>query len=95
MSVVKILPAETQIVGAWIVEHGKVRANTVAQRIEELINYYLLEVAVSEDGWSKLFRDPNDGRFWELTYPESFEHGGGAPQLRHVSYANALKRYSI
>jgi len=95
MSSAKILPTETQIVGKWIVEQGQTKSNAEARRIEELVDGYLQDVSVSDDGWSRLLRDPNDGRLWELTYPESSSHGGGAPSLRHVSRDDAIKRYKI
>jgi hypothetical protein len=64
-----------------------------AQRIEELIDGYLQGLAASENGWSRPFRDPTDGRLWELSYPDSSGHGGGPPKLRQVTPENATKRY--
>jgi len=40
-------PSETRIIGQWIVERGQTKSNSEAQRIEELIDGYLQEVAVS------------------------------------------------
>ena len=95
MSLLKILPSETLIVGKWIVEEDQAKSNAEARRIEELVDRYLQPVAASDDGWSRLYRDPNDGRLWELTYPESADHGGGAPNLRQVTSDDAAGRYTI
>ena len=95
MSPLKILPSETLIVGKWIVEKGQAKANAEARRIEELVDGYLEQVAVSDDGWSRLYRDPHDGRLWELTYPESSDHGGGAPNLRQVTSDAVAGRFNI
>lgn len=91
----QILPSETVIVGEWTAHQGSVKANDAALRIEKLINGYLHEVAVSDDGWSRLFRDPSDGRLWELTYPDGSAHGGGAPRLTQVEEEEVAKRYKI
>ncbi|HEX6705226.1 MAG TPA: Imm27 family immunity protein [Albitalea sp.] len=91
----KILPTETQIIGNWIVERGQTKLDTEAERIEALVDGHLDEIAVSEDGWSRLFRDPNDGRWWELSYPHSGDHGGGPPNLRHVTQSDAARRFKI
>ena len=91
----KILPTETEILGEWVVERGRTVESLEAKRIEKLINGYLEEVAVSADGWSKLFRDPSDGRFWELAYPGSSGHGGGAPALVCLSPREAAAKFKI
>ena len=39
----------------------------------------------SGGGWETLYRDPDDGRFWKLTFPKSYMHGGGPPALILVS----------
>lgn len=91
----RILPDETEIVGAWRVEQGRQKADDVARRIDELIEGYFQDVAVSQDGWSRLYRDRNDGRYWELTYPDSDSHGGGAPRLTNISGDEATARYKL
>lgn len=62
-------------------------------RIESLISSYLERIAEANGGWTVLFRDPSDHRFWELTYPESELHGGGRPKLSVLSPAQAHQRY--
>lgn len=89
----KILPNETEINGRWSVDGKRVKADATAQRINDLIGGYLIEIARSDDGWSVLYKDPSDGRYWELTYPDSTSHGGGAPRLLVVSTDEAKARY--
>lgn len=84
---------ETEINGSWVISPEGVETDEAAKRIDALTNGYLAEVARSHDGWSVLYRDPNDGRYWELTYPESVNHGGGAPRLMAVSVNVARTRY--
>jgi hypothetical protein len=38
-----------------------------------LTRQHLRQIAVSEGsgGWETLFQDPNDGRYWERTFPQS------------------------
>ena len=43
--------------------------------------------------WSVLFRDPGDGRLWELTYPESGSQGGGPPRLTCIDADVARKKF--
>lgn len=63
--------------------------------IEWLVSSYLTQLAVTPDGWSSLFRDPADGRIWELTYPSGGMHGGGPPSLALLSRAEAERRYRV
>ncbi len=67
-------PAETEI--------------TDQPRIAALIAGKLEKIA--SGNWTILYRDPDDGRFWEITYPHSERHGGG-PALLSVMSADAAK----
>ena len=89
----KIRADETSIAGRWIIVGGSVIADQSSRRIDDLIDHYLVEVDRSDDGWSVLYKDPDDGRFWELTYPESTSHGGGPAHLVVVSANIAKARY--
>lgn len=89
----QIRPDETQLVGHWENVEGGVRADAVANRINELTRTYLTRVAVSESGWENLYRDPADLRLWELTYPQGDMHGGGPPMLRLLSVEEAQGKY--
>ena len=59
--------------------NGRVRGDATCQRIESLTTNDLQEVAISKQwgGWETLFRDPDDGRYWERTYPQGEMQGGG------------------
>jgi hypothetical protein len=90
---------ETVLEGQWLVDDSNVVADTTARRIEGLLVDHLKKVASSPDGWSQLYLDPNDGRLWHLSYPQSKMHGGGPPKLEVLSpecakeqfnYANAV-----
>ena len=91
MSLLK--PEESSIEGHWLASGGNVVADDAALRIEKLVNSHL--VLVGGGGWTKLFRDPNDGRFWEHTYPHGDWHGGGPPKLTVVSPEAARERYGV
>jgi len=71
----------------------KPNGDAMAHRIARLVDQHLRELARSPDGWSALYQDPRDNRLWELTYPQSELHGGGAPRLAVVSPADADSRY--
>jgi hypothetical protein len=88
-------PTETELRGQRVVIDGVGFRDPVTGRIYDLITHELVEVGVGDEGWSKLYRDPGDGRYWELTYPESEYHGGGPPMLTHVSNEFAAKKYGI
>ena len=45
--------------------------------------------------WETLFRDPDDGRYWERVYPQGDLHGGGPPQLQVIDEAEAKRKYGI
>ena len=65
-------PYETELVGDWIVEGTNVRGDEACSRIEWLISEVLEKIAISKEWgtWETLFRDPEDGRYWERTYPK-------------------------
>lgn len=53
-------------------------------RIKWLTGQVLVLVGIEKKGgWEKLYRDPNDGRYWLLTYPFGELQGGGPPELIH------------
>ena len=87
--------SETVLVGKWISRGGAVVADDVSKRIEYLTQSVLTEMASSDDGWDTLYVDPSDGRFWELIYPESDSHGGGAPTLNNLSSSEAKHKYKL
>ena len=88
-----IQPEETKIFGQWITEHGQLVANASAKRIDYLVENELQELGRTQDGWSVLYVDTADGRFWQLSYPDSGEHGGGAPCLEVLTRDAARDRF--
>jgi hypothetical protein len=88
-----LLPDETSLVGAWVVSGDGMSGDAVCDRIESLVESELKQVASDESGWYVLYRDPRDGRLWELNYPQGEMHGGGPPALTVVSIENARRKY--
>jgi Immunity protein 27 len=91
----RLNPQETELVGKWIVQQGQVRGDATCERIHSLTSNHLRRVAVSKQwgAWETLFQDPDDGRYWEQTYPEGDLHGGGPPTLKHLSKDQAKTKY--
>lgn len=81
-----------ELVGEWQVVGERVEANDCCRRIAEELPK-LTKLATAEAGWSTLYRDPADTRFWELTYPKSELHGGGPPMLRVLQAGAAEEKY--
>jgi hypothetical protein len=93
----KLSPSEVELTGKWITVDGKVRGDATCERIEWLTTHHLRKVAVSKKwgGWETLFQDPDDGRYWERTYPQSELQGGGPPRLTMLSAEQARQKYEI
>jgi len=90
-----ISPEEVEIIGSWVMVNGRMTEDDTSQRISSLVKTELQQVATSKDGWEKLYRDPRDGRLWELTYPQSEMQGGGPPALLLISPEKAQEKYGI
>lgn len=90
-------PAEKDLVGNWVPGDKGLQADETARRIEWLMSSVLQRIADSAQwgAWETLFRDPDDGRFWERTYPNGEMHGGGPPQLTNISPEQARAKYGI
>jgi hypothetical protein len=67
------------------------------RRVSGLIGSRRIIFGVSplSGAWETPFQDPNDGRFWERTYPHSEMHGGGPPRLTLMSTEKVRKKYGI
>ena len=89
----KIEPTETQITGTWLSHDRRTIADEACERIGELVGSHLRQLGRDASGWGVLYRDPDDGRLWELTYPQSEMHGGGPPQLRCLTLDEARGKY--
>jgi hypothetical protein len=89
----KIDPSETVLAGNWVDDHGRVIADQTCERINALIQTHLEELGRNPSGWDALYRDPDNGRLWELAYPQSELHGGGPPRLRALTIDEAKQKY--
>jgi len=94
-STLTIQSNESKICGKWVSEDGKLVADVTTKRIYHLVEKELVEVARAEDGWSVLYLDKRDDRYWELSYPDSDQHGGGPPCLESLSRDVALAKYKL
>jgi len=90
---VKLTPQETDLVGTWQMKHDTLVADPTCNRIEWLISEHLVRLASDFSGWVELYRDPDDGRLWELTWPQSELHGGGPPRLSCLTIEAARNKY--
>jgi len=93
----KLSPTEVDLVGKWVSVDRSVRADETSERIEWLTTNYLRKVTTSKQGggWETLFEDPEDGRLWERTYPQSELPGGGPPRLTVMSAEQARAKYQL
>jgi hypothetical protein len=92
---IELKPEERDLIGKWELVDGKVVADATSARIETLVEEHLEKVASDPTGWDTLYRDPEDGRYWELTFPDSSWHGGGPPRLTSASSDHARNKYGI
>jgi hypothetical protein len=83
----KLLPNENVIIGQWVRHDGKVIGDDNSQRIEWLTKYQLKKVSTTDGGWTTIYQDIHDGRYWQHSYPQSELHGGGPPMLEHITQA--------
>ena len=73
---------ETVLIGNWIEnDAGNISQDEACDRIEWLTSSVLEKISVDSENWTATYRDPDDGRFWVLSYPQSHMQGGGPPRL--------------
>jgi len=87
--------SETILVGSWIKSGEKIIGDENCQRIEHLKSNYLIKVTVEQIDWEVLYQDPNDKRYWLLTYPHSDWHGGGPPTLKMITLSEVNQKFGI
>jgi hypothetical protein len=93
IAAVKLTPTETELIGrwrSWTTEFGLIQP---VSGCEWLTSSYLEKIASSN--WETLFGDPDDGRYWEHTYPQGEMHGGGPPSLFALSVEKAHAKYGF
>lgn len=88
-------PSENDLTVKLIRVGNHFEGDATAERIQWLTSDILEKLAIADGGWATLFRDNNDGRYWERTYPQSAMHGGGSPRLTCISEEEARKRYQF
>jgi hypothetical protein len=67
----------------------------VTNRIDWLVEHHLVRIGSDQSGWDTLYKDPDDGRYWEHFYPHGEMQGGGPPALRLMSREDAEAKYGI
>lgn len=82
-----------ELVGQWVVATGNLHEDDACRLINQLIRNHLSKIATSIDGWTTLYQDPGDGRYWELSYPQSELAGGGPPMLSEIDSDKVGIRY--
>lgn len=85
---------ERRLAGAWIEDDGRT-PDEVDRRIFWLVTRRLVLRGMAHAGWEQLYRDPRDGRFWELTFPHGSLHGGGPRLLTCVGAEVARAKYGV
>jgi hypothetical protein len=73
---------ETAIVCNWIFAKGEMTCDHNCERIQWLVDNYLVKVSTIDGGWTTNYKDPEDGRYWQRTYPYSEMQGGGPATLK-------------
>jgi len=89
----KLRPEETELTGKWRVTGQEIEKDPTARRIERLTRTMLRRLGADPSGWDTLYRDPEDDRLWELTFPDSDSEGGGPPRLAVVEADTARQKY--
>ncbi|WP_422241894.1 Imm27 family immunity protein [Dokdonella sp.] len=90
-----LLPDEFDLVGNWKLVADTVERDSTSIRIDRLTKECLHKLATDASGWDLLYEDPEDGRLWELTYPNSDVEGGGPPRLTCITKESAREKYGL
>ena len=88
-----LAPEEQELAGAWRGTAEGAFSDRVDERIFWLVSQRLVLEGTASGGWDQLFRDPHDGRHWELTFPYGSLHGGGPRRLAHLTREVAEAKY--
>ena|ERR1044072_5295333 len=90
---VSLRPEETRLDGQWLFDGWVTKPDAVTERIDSLVRNSLVHIASDESGWDTLYRDPTDGRLWELRYLQCERHAGGPPSLVFIAQSDAAQKY--
>lgn len=91
----QLKPEETELQGYWLDLGSSVVPDSNWERIDKLTHDFLELVATSADGACRLYRDLEDGRFWELTRVAPQMKDGGPPLLSVISPSDAARKYRM
>ena len=61
---------ETELIGQWSYAKGAIREDANTKRIHWLLDRHLAYIGADESGWQKLYVNPADGQYWELSFPQ-------------------------
>ncbi|MGH8250194.1 MAG: Imm27 family immunity protein [Steroidobacteraceae bacterium] len=86
-------PDEAELIGQWLAGKRKIAPDPTCVRIEWLVNERLVPLGSNASGESELYRDPETGKLWERTWPQSQLPGGGPPRLVLIAADAARARY--
>jgi len=86
---------EVEIKGNWALVDGRMLEDDACKRIRFLVDNELKYLSTSKDGWEKLYKDPQDGRYWELSFPCGEMHGGGPQSLFLANFTVIQEKYGI
>lgn len=89
--VLDLKPEEKRLIGRITEKNGLTELDFVSQRIQYLIEKTLIKLVSSKDGEEILFRDKNDGRYWEKTHSKVER----APMLIWISEEEAREKYKF
>jgi hypothetical protein len=88
----RLRPEETLLQGYWLDLGSSVTPDASWERISRLTEEYLELLATGEGGREKLYRDPADGRLWELA-PVAPEMPASPPLLTVIAPERADEKY--
>jgi hypothetical protein len=90
----KLQPHEVKLVGRWLMDNSEPRPDTTCERIRWLTSNHLREVAISKEwgAWETLYQDPDDGRFWERTYPQGERQGGRPSRVNRLDKRSSASK---
>ncbi|MGY2133568.1 Imm27 family immunity protein [Hymenobacter sp. HD11105] len=91
----QIKKEEVALIGSWVFNGKQIIEDRISKRIHFLITNHLLKLKIDKSGWTTLYRDPTDNRYWELIYPDSEMQGGGPQALIVLSDDEAKLKYGF